>query len=541
MNSWFQFVSALAFLYMLLVLPDWPGNFVSYTFIRLPIELPLLMLMMVTMPLRAMRGVRALITAMFTIVIGLKFANLVTFEGYARPFNILVDPGLVSTAVRTIAGGQGMVAAVSVIVAVAALIAALAALLWWAIGALQTNHSPISPRAMVAIAGVALVCAVPLADVKFDRSWWNITSWDTSRFARERALSVLEGLRYDAAFRVELEAEVYSEVPDEHRLAALRGTDVLLIFVESYGRVALEEPSIATSVLPALEAFDAAIKKRGFAARSAWLTSPTFGGQSWLAHSTFATGLWVDNQRRYESLFVSERKTLVHDFALGGWRTVGVMPQITFAWPEGKLFGYDQIYAAADLDYAGPHFDYMTMPDQYTLSAFHARELMPSPRSAVMAEIGLISSHLPWTPLPKIVRWDDIRNGEIFSQARHPRVPINWTDTENMRANYAAAMIYEIQILQSYVAEMAGSSALLVIVGDHQPTPVVSGNEASYDVPVHIISGDPSLLDAINDWRWTPGMIPTASSPVWRMDAMRQRFLESFTPGTAQATVPINP
>src|SRR5690606_1805535 len=105
-------------------------------------------------------------------------------------------------------------------------------------------------------------------------------------------------------------------------------------------------------------------------ARSAWLTSPTFGGQSWLAHSTFTTGLWVDNQRRYESLFVSRRETLMHDFRRAGWRTVGVMPQITHVWPEGAFFGFDKIYTAPDLGYAGRHFNYVTMPDQYTLAAF---------------------------------------------------------------------------------------------------------------------------------------------------------------------------
>ena len=158
-----------------------------------------------------------------------------------------------------------------------------------------------------------------------------------------------------------------------------------------------------------------------------------------------------------------------------------------------------------------------------------------------MAEFALVSSHLPWTPLPKIVAWGDVKNGEIFFEARHPRASTNLADSDQMRANYAQAITYELETLRSFVTEVMKENTVVIIVGDHQPVPVVSGNQASYDVPVHIIAGHPDLLEAIKDWRWTAGMTPNEASPVWRMDAMRQRILESFTPGSAQATVPIGP
>lgn len=541
MTSWLKYIAAIAFLYFVLVLPDWPGNLVSYSFIRLPVELPLLMLVMAAISTRALLWLRAISAAVLTVVVVLKIANLVTFEGYARPFNILVDPGLISTAVDTIAAGQGMWAALGAIIAMVIVVTAVAALLWFAVGALRPAHSPLTLRATGVVTGVALLAAIPLADFKINQSWWTVTSWDTSRFARERARSVVEGLQYDAAFRAELAVGTYADIPSEDLFAKLNGSDVLIIFVEAYGRAALDNPVISESVQPVLDEFEAALGARGFAAQSAWITSPTFGGQSWLAHSTFVTGLWVDNQRRYESLFVSERKTLIHDFVRAGWRTFGVMPQIAFPWPEGKYFGYEKIYSAPDLDYAGPRFDYMTMPDQYTLSTFHDRELASSDRPPVMAEIALVSSHLPWTPLPKIVAWEDVKNGDVFFEARHPRASTNLADSDQMRANYAQAITYELKTLRSFITEVVKEDTVVIIIGDHQPVPVVSGNQASYDVPVHIIAGDPDLFDAIKDWRWTAGMTPGKTSPVWRMDAMRQQILESFTPGGAQATVPIDP
>ena len=95
-----------------------------------------------------------------------------------------------------------------------------------------------------------------------------------------------------------------------------------------------------------LDAGTRRLRAAGFAARSAFLTSPTSGGGSWLAHSTLLSGLWIDNQQRYHNLVASDRLTLNGAFRRAGWRTVGVMPAITRPWPEGAFYGYDQLYDA---------------------------------------------------------------------------------------------------------------------------------------------------------------------------------------------------
>src|SRR5690606_33542939 len=102
----------------------------------------------------------------------------------------------------------------------------------------------------------------------------------------------------------------------------------------------------------------------GYASRSAFLTSPTAGGGSWLAHATFFSGLWIDNQERYGSLLTSDRLTLINAFRCANWRTVGVQPGTAQSWPEGEAFyGYDRIYTAEDLGYHGPQFGWSSMPD----------------------------------------------------------------------------------------------------------------------------------------------------------------------------------
>ena len=52
------------------------------------------------------------------------------------------------------------------------------------------------------------------------------------------------------------------------------------------------------------------LEEPGFASRSAFLTSPTFGALSWLAHATLQSGLWIDSQQRYDVLVTSSRLTL---------------------------------------------------------------------------------------------------------------------------------------------------------------------------------------------------------------------------------------
>ena len=82
-----------------------------------------------------------------------------------------------------------------------------------------------------------------------------------------------------------------------------------MVFVESYGRVAVEDSWFAPQVDRTLTAATAHLGRLGFHARSGWLGSPTFGGISWLAHSTLQTGLWIDSQQRYDQVLGTDRFT----------------------------------------------------------------------------------------------------------------------------------------------------------------------------------------------------------------------------------------
>ncbi len=143
-----------------------------------------------------------------------------------------------------------------------------------------------------------------------------------------------------------------------------------MVFVESYGRVAVEHSWFSPIVDATLARTTGQLSDLGFHARSGWMRSPTFGGISWLAHSTLESGLWIDSQQRYDQVLASDRFTLAQAFGRAGWRTVGDVPSDPAGWPQGQRFyHYDQLYGASDVGYQGPKFSYAQMPDQYTFKA----------------------------------------------------------------------------------------------------------------------------------------------------------------------------
>ena len=315
------------------------------------------------------------------------------------------------------------------------------------------------------------------------------------------------------AFAAEIAADRYAATPPD--LRALRGDDVLVVFVESYGRVALDMPATSAAVSDGTRRLRAA----GWHSRSAFLTSPTFGAASWLAHSTLQSGLWVDSQRRYDQLLGAQRTTLTSAFEHAGWQTVFDVPANTRDWPEGQAFyGFDRLYDSRNVGYRGPASGYALVPDQYTLSAFQQRELGGPP---VFAEIDLVSSHHPWTPPPPLVPWAEVGDG---SALRPPPETLS-----DVRDKYDRNTAYSLTTLVSWLETQPDPHLVLLVLGDHQPHSYVTGPRPGHDVPATVIARDPQVMRRIADWGWRPGLRPSPDGPVWLMDAVRDRLLGSFS------------
>ena len=319
----------------------------------------------------------------------------------------------------------------------------------------------------------------------------------------------------------------------------MRGKDVIIAFVESYGQVAVQGTSFSPGIDAVLRQDTASLARAGWSTQSAWLNSPSFGGISQLAHSTLQSGLWVNSTNSgMPSWSPASRFTLSDAFDKAGWRTVSDSPEDDAAWPPGTSFyHYDQLYNRHNVGYHGPTFSYASMPDQYTLAEFQRLELAPG-HKPVMAEIDLVSSHYPWAPLPTMVPWNKVGNGSIFDpMPAQRRDPAHGLAQRQQRApvSTARSIQYSMQALTSWVTELNDPNLVLILLGDEQPATPVSGPGASHEVPISIIARDPSVFRQIASWRWQDGLLPGPSAPLEPMDAFRNQFLDAFSTASSQA------
>jgi Sulfatase len=295
----------------------------------------------------------------------------------------------------------------------------------------------------------------------------------------------------------------------QSNLAALGGSDVLLVFMESYGSTTFDRPQLRRALLPARERLAAALRDTGREVVSAFVTSPTFGGGSVLAHLSLLSGVEVRDQDHYVLLMTQKRPTLVSLFRSAGYRAVAVMPGLRESWPEGAFYGFDEIYGATGLNYRGPAFGWWRIPDQFSLAALDARELQMRNRKPVFTFFPTVSTHMPFEPTPPLqTDWRRVLTADPFDsgplQRSLTQTPM-WTD---MSQAYAASVQYFLDTLSSYLRARPGGRFVLVILGDHQPAANVSGEGASWDVPVHVIASQPQILNALRAHGFRPGLTP---------------------------------
>ena len=512
-----------------LVLPDHPNALHISSFLVLPIEIPLALITLLLLPRPLARIIALCLTIILATILFLKIADISVQSAFQRRFNPYFDITMIENGWFLLSGIVGRWAAVFVIgLGLSAFLVVIGFFF-----AAQARLISLSRRAKYPLLGffgiIALTCLAVLI-MPPDGMRSNHVSAKAYGYLSSRLDLVVTSVKDMHAFETALSDKSGPQSGDE-LFTRVKGRDVILIFVESYGRSAVEDDRYSPLIKPRLESVESDLSKAGFASASGWSRSPTMGGLSWLAHGTFLSGLWVDNQIRYDRLMLSDRPSLNRLFRDGGWETAAVMPAITMDWPEAGYFGYDRTFVAANLGYKGDPFNWVTMPDQYTLSAFENRVREPAHEDGktVMAEIALISSHAPWTPVPHLIDWNDVGDGTVFNeQANSGETPREvWADKDKIRQHYIATNDYSLETLGSYMAAY-GDDAVFIILGDHQPAPLVTGPDASRAVPVHVVSRDKSLVDSFLSSGFASGMIPASDQPELPMNDMRQLLIDKF-------------
>ncbi|WP_224403581.1 CDP-alcohol phosphatidyltransferase family protein [Pseudonocardia sp. ICBG1034] len=519
----------------ILVLPADPAALGPAGLLRLPIEAVLGAAVLALLPGRARRVAAALAGTLLGVVGLLKLADIGFLAFQGRRFDAVSDWSLLGNAHEFLRGAAGAaagtaVAVLAAVVAVGLVVATAAAAA--RLGRLAARHRRATVGTAALLAAAWLLVGT-LADARIVPGV-PVAAADGVAEVAHRAQQVPRTLAERRELTESLARDAWAGRPPESLLTALDGTDVVIVFVESYGRNAQHAPEMAPRIRPVLAGADARLAAAGYGARSGVLTAPINGGGSWLAHATLFSGLSIADQGAHDRLTASNRLTLPRAFRDAGWETAVVTPATTREWPEAAFFGHQRVHAGADLGYAGPPFSWSPMPDQYTLDAFSRLELDRPGRGPLLGTVVLTSSHAPWSPVPPLLDPAGIGDGAVYgpyADGQQAYDTIFSLDRATLRADYLTSLEYALRSATGWVADRPEGDRDLVVLmlGDHEPGATVSGPGAGSDVPVSVITRDTEVLDRIDDWGWTPGLLPPPDAPPWPMAGLRDRFLAAFS------------
>jgi len=449
------------------------------------------------------------------VVLGLtRYAEVMARELYGRPINLYYDLPHVPRVVAMFAEATPAWVLVAASASVAVGLVALFALVRWSWREIARALETPRPRAALVAAALAAIVAYPFAPGWFSKPV-------TASYARQAVLAahVLGGAG----------AGLPESPPLASDLARLRGADVFLVFLESYGAATYDRPEHRARLAPARDALAAAAAATGRGVMSAFVRSPTFGGASWLAHASLLSGVEVRDGDAYNMLMTERRRTLVRTFADRGYRTVALMPGLRQDWREGAAFyGFDEIYGAERLEYRGPEFGWWRIPDQYALAKLDRLEVAPHPRLPLFVFFPTITSHAPFRPVPPYQPdWLRLLGPQPYDAAVEQALRGYRAEWQNLDPAYAEAMAYSFEWLGGYLRERRDADLVLVVLGDHQPPVGVGGENPSWDVPVHVIARRGPLLGALAAEGFTAGLAPQQPR-IGGMDDLARVLVRTF-------------
>ncbi|HWH19055.1 MAG TPA: CDP-alcohol phosphatidyltransferase family protein, partial [Solirubrobacterales bacterium] len=258
-------LTALSFLlvWAVLVAPDQPVFLKAGAFLRVPLEGLVVVAIAIFLPVTGRRILAVLTGLALALVVVLKVINYEIFSLFSRAFEPLGDIGQFGNAIETLHLEQGdSQARLIEIGAVAGVVAAvvLLPLAMLRVTRVAADHRQRALRVIGALAGVWLVLGV-LGTTLVSRT--PIASTISAGVIFDTAKVVRAEVHDEGVFAKEIKHDAFRDTPTNQLLTALRGKDVLLVFAESFGRVAIEESSIAPEVNEALAEGDKRLASAG--------------------------------------------------------------------------------------------------------------------------------------------------------------------------------------------------------------------------------------------------------------------------------------
>ncbi len=525
-----RFVAAVGAVFLLNALLVM-GDFLETRWALLPaqisLELAFVLALALVLP-RGSRGSGALRWLLAAILLGLillRLADIVVPWSFGRNFNAAVDLKYLPFFIGLLHGSLNPALFGALLLAAVLVLLTALALLRFSIGILAGAAPALRLRAFAVVAllaGLAYTVtpprydlgSLPVAGTVAETAWRNARYfWDAKGFSG----------RYLAQVQA-----AQAALPQSPDLSALKGRNVLLVFVESYGAITLTDPGLAEALNPVRARFDENLRAAGYHVYSGLLNSPITGGGSWMAHATMTTGVRIDTQPLYDVLLTTAAPTLGRFLRERGYRTVVAVPRIQQPWPEGAFFSFDTVLNDAAFGYAGMRFSWESIPDQFVMEKVHAREIASAGKPLFIQYI-LSTSHLPFDSAPPVIEdAGNLGDGRIYDRLGFEEYPPPAQIFDNQRG-YVGTIRYVLDALGNYLVRRLADDSLVIVVGDHQPPLTIAAASRNKAVPIHVLSRDPALLEPFRQAGYGAGMAPPASVTEVGMEAFLSWFLRSYS------------
>jgi len=387
---------------------------------------------------------------------------------------------------------------------------------------------------VLAISGVVWTSSTSYRSVWGD-SWLAQLADNAARTANR--LIDREGFDRQLYKNIESAAERLDTV--SHDLTKLRGADVHLVFVESYGRFATRHAELGPPLRSLWPSLERDLCEAGFHMRSATCYPAITGGASWLAHAQLFAGLHVTDNRLWELLMGSSLVPIPKRFAEAGYHTVEVLPAVRKDLPEAErakvrtrahFYGFDESLTRLEMPYDGIFYPMGEMPDQFALHHLLERVVKPATTPLLTTFISC-SSHAPFSPIPPYIedwRIDD----DTFKrppQADYHLSFFQLPDNPVALQAYRDVIEYSLRTIVGFTCRLTRPS-LVIALGDHQPPIAASTSvpDRSKDVVIHVFANRAELLEPFRAMGFVEGFDVPADMVAFDTADFAQMLFKGF-------------
>jgi hypothetical protein len=340
--------------------------------------------------------------------------------------------------------------------------------------------------------------------------------------------------------------------------------DVLLFIVESYGRILSQHEDMRDRHELLLERLERQLGEAGWHMASGFSRAPVSGGRSWLAEGSILMGTPIRYEAVYQHLLAHRVPNFVGFLNHNGYESMLLAPSDRNrpgVVLENK-YQYARLLTKEDMDYRGPPMGWGLVPDQFSLDVARKKVLERQPGARpLFLNFHMVTSHAPWQAVPPLVndpallqnltsKFPVVNDTPVGNTAvmRRLRRYVHDEDhihpymkrlTAPMRRGYQGTIAYDLQVIGRYL-QGRSDDALVIVLGDHQPPVITSGN-ASFDTPVHILSRNPKRLEEFMREGFVQGLrIPDTKGAVVAHSGLFSLFVRAMAraSGAAQEALP---